>query len=76
MQYDDVESNDASLQVTFSVFHHISQHAVISQQSWLSGRAQNSQAVDQGSRLKQLLIAIRLTKLVAPPKGYSITRLY
>ena len=25
-----------------------------SQQSWLSGRAQNSQAVDQSSRLKQL----------------------
>ena len=24
-----------------------------SQQSWLSGRAQNSQAVDQSSRLKQ-----------------------
>ena len=24
------------------------------QQSWLSGRAQNSQAVDQSSRLKQL----------------------
>ena len=26
----------------------------ICQQSWLSGRAQNSQAVDQNSRLKQL----------------------
>ena len=49
---------------------------VTGQQSWLSGRAQNSQAVDQGSRLKQLLIAIRLTKLVAPPNGYSMTRLY
>ena len=45
-------------------------------QSWLSGRAQNSQACQpEFAPQAALIIAIRLTKLVAPPNGSSIAKL-
>ena len=46
------------------------------QQSWMSGRAQNIPGCRPEFAPQAALIAKRLTKLVAPPNGYSITRLY
>ena len=44
------------LEITLAMSYELSTSTINSrgQQSWLSGRAQNSQAVDQSSRLKQL----------------------